>query len=54
MKPKKKKIRLPGLPGYVDPANAKKTLIEIAHDKMSIPSRQGDEKKEKKQPAAGT
>lgn len=50
MRPKKKKIRLPGLPGYVDPATVKKTLLEIAHEKMSIPSRQVEEKKEKKPP----
>lgn len=36
VKPKKKKLVLPGLPGYVDPAKAKKTLAEIAHDHLTI------------------
>lgn len=48
VKPKKKKICLPGLPGYVDPATVKKTLAEIAHDHLTIKKPKNLEKTEAK------
>ena len=46
---KKKKIRLPGLPGYVDPNTVVQTLEEIAHEKLIISEREvkKDSKKDK-------
>ena len=56
LKPKKKKIILPGLPGYQDPATAQKSLAEIAHEKLTIKRPEKDEKKDantsKARPAA--
>lgn len=49
IRPKKKKIKLPGLPGYEDPATKKKSLVEIAHEKLMIPHRVEEEKKREKE-----
>ena len=46
VKPKKKKVLLPGLPGYKDPSDPNKTLAEIAHDKLLLP--QNEEQKDAK------
>ena len=46
VKPKKKKVLLPGLPGYKDPLDPNRPLAEIAHDKLLLP--QVDEQKEAK------
>ena len=51
MKPKKKKIIIPGLPGYVDPAKVQKTILEKAHDKLLLPVPKDEE--EKKGPKHG-
>ena len=52
VRPKRKKIRLPGLPGYVDPATVKKSIAELAHEHLLIPGRQWNDTKDKKNPAA--
>ena len=51
VKPKKKKIILPGLPGYEESLKVKKKLVEIAHEKLFIkpPIVHKDEKPKKAQ-----
>lgn len=46
VKPKKKKVLLPGLPGYKDPYDPERSLAEIAHEKLLLP--QAEEQKEVK------
>ena len=51
VKPKKKKIILPGLPGYEESLKVKKKLVEIAHEKLFIkpPNAHKEEKPKKAQ-----